>query len=174
MPSVFTVRRIENAVKRLKKQYDAADPYEIASRMGFMVEFHEYPTLLGFCCKVLGNTVIALNTKAPRDERKCVCAHELGHIILGHMRSEDFTAMHYCELSNMEYWFEAEANCFAAALLIEDEELLEAIACYRTADRIASALRVYPEILQAKLETMRAKGRSVPRLESTGRAWKRG
>lgn len=174
MLSLFTVRRIENAVKRLKKQYDASDPYEIANRMGCMVEFHEYPTLLGFCCKVLGNTVIALNTRAQRDERKCVCAHELGHIVMGHMRNEDFATMHYCELSNMEYWFEAEANCFAAALLIEDEELTDAMDCYRTADRIAAALRVCPEILQAKLEMMRSRGKNVPRLESNGRAWRRG
>ncbi len=174
MPSLFTVRRIENAVKRLKRQYDAADPYEIAGRMDIMVEYHEYPRLLGFCCKVLGNTVIALNSRAPRDERRCVCAHELGHIVLGHIRSEGFTTMHYCELSNLDYWFEAEANCFAAALLIDDEELMDALDNYDTAERMAANLRVCPEILQAKMDMMRTRGKNVPRIESTGRAWRRG
>ena len=174
MLSLFTTHKIEKAVKRLKRQYDASDPYEIAGRMGFMVEYHEYPTLLGFCCKVLGNTVIALNTKAKRDERKCVCAHELGHIVLGHMRNEGFTAMHYCDLSNLDYWFETEANCFAAALLVDDDELMDALDDYGTADRVAAALRVCPEILQAKLEMMRARGKNVPRLDATGRAWRRG
>ena len=165
---------IARTAKKLVRKHGTSVPEQLAESMGIMVDYADHPSLLGFCGYMLGEPFIALNSRADDDTLRCACAHELGHIVLGHIRSEGFTTMHYCELSNLDYWFEAEANCFAAALLIDDEELMDALDNYDTAERMAANLRVCPEILQAKMDMMRTRGKNVPRIESTGRAWRRG
>ena len=64
--------------------------------------------------------------------------------------------------------FEAEANCFSAAYLTEEEDVLEAIQTYPDSARAAASLCLCPELFQTKILTMKAAGHNleVPELSS--------
>ena len=53
---------------------------------------------------------------------------------------------------------EAEANCFSAAYLTEDEDVLEAIETYPNSEMAAASLCVCPEIYRAKILSLNARG----------------
>ena len=101
-------------------------------------------------------------------------AHELGHLVLGHVKLAGMRAGRTEDLTNLTSRMEAEANCFAAALLISDEDALNAIRTYCELSRAAASLYVCPELLQAKARILSAKGCAVivPELPSSA-AWKR-
>ena len=175
MLSLKRLTQIENAAKRLSYKYHTQDPYELAAFLDIMVDLQEYEStdLLGFSCIVLNHNVIGINGGVEYDTRKCTCAHELGHIVLRHLRSPEFRLRHLCELSNMTAGFEAEANAFGASLLIGDDEALEAIRYYRNAKCAAASLYVCEELFLAKMDILRAKGHPLRQVELDGRkAWR--
>lgn len=168
------IERIECSAGKLKRRYGTSDPFRLAQLMDCIVDMEEYPHLLGFCNVIMGVRVIGLNSAADYYTRRCACAHELGHLALGHVRLSGFQFSHRADMSNLTSRFEAEANCFAAALLMRDEDTLEAIRTYGEAGRAAASLYVCPELLQAKVRILNAKGcaLSVPELPPGG-AWQR-
>ena len=169
-----TIEGIERIVCRLKRKHGTSDPFELAQSLDCIVDMESYPELLGFCNIILGVKVIGLNSNADYYTRRYACAHELGHIVLGHIKLAGMRIGHTRDLSNLNSRMEAEANCFAASLLISDEDALQAIQTYCELDRAAASLYVCPELLQAKARILYAKGCtvSVPELPS-GAAWKR-
>lgn len=152
------VKEIERKAATLKRKYDTSDPYELADCLSVMVDFEPYPDLLGFCNIVAGTVVIGLNSRADYDTRRCTCAHELGHIVLGHLKDPEYQMGHASALSNMTARFEAEANCMAAAYLIEDDDALEALQTYPDSAMAASCLSVCAEIYRAKILSLNARG----------------
>lgn len=155
-------------------RYGTSDPYELAEWLGCIVDFEDYPKLQGFCRIMLGVWVIGLNGRADYYTRCCACAHELGHIMLGHLKKVGFRPGHMSDFSNMTLRFEAEANCFAASLLMSDADTMEAIRTYDDPYRAAASMYVCPEIFQAKIHILNAKGHrlSIPEI-NYGAEWKR-
>lgn len=175
MLSLRRLKKIENAAKKLSLKYCTQDPYEIAAFLDIMVDLREYEgsDLLGFSCIVLNHNVIGINSGVGYYIRKCTCAHELGHIVLKHLRSPEFQLRHLCELSDMTEGFEAEANAFGASLLISDDEAMEAIQYYRDVKRAAASLYVCEELFLAKMDILRAKGHNLKHVELDGhKAWR--
>ena len=162
------VKEIERIAADLKQRYDTSDPYELADCLKVMVDFDSHPGLLGFCFQFPGKTVIGLNSRADYYTRRCACAHELGHIVLGHLQDPEYLLGHASELSNMKSRFEAEANCFSAAYLTEDEEVLESIETYPNSEMAAASLCVCPEIYRAKILSLNARGYDFAVPEITG------
>ncbi len=164
-----TINEIEKIVKQLIKKYNTNDPYELADWLNISVDFADHPDLLGFCSKILGNTYIALNARANYYTRRSGCAHELGHIVLKHLPKNDYVLKHACNLSNMSAKLEAPANCFGATLLMNDYDTIEAVQRHSEANRIAASLNVCPELLQAKIIILKAKGYdlTVPEIRSS-------
>ena len=152
------VKEIERIAADLKQRYDTSDPYELADCLKIMVDFDSHPGLLGFCFQFPGKTVIGLNSRADYYTRRCACAHELGHIVLGHLEDPEYQMGHASALSNMTARFEAEANCMAAAYLIGDDGALEALQTYPDSAMAASSLSVCPEIYRAKILSLNARG----------------
>ena len=163
------VNEIERIAADLKQRYDTSDPYELADCLKIMVDFDSHPGLLGFCFQFPGKPVIGLNSRADYDTRRCTCAHELGHIVLGHLEDPEYLMGHASALSNMTSRFEAEANCFSAAYLIEDEDTLEAIETYPNSAMAAASLCVCPEIYRAKILSLNARGYNFAVPEISGR-----
>lgn len=149
---------IEHLAQRVKQKYSTCDPYELADWFRIMVDFAPHPRLLGFCLCMLGNRVIGLNSNADVFTRRCACAHELGHHLLNHLRDPGFQLSHMTNLAPCNQRLEAEANAFAAALLMDDTETLEAIRTYPEARNAAAALHVCVELFYAKLESLNARG----------------
>lgn len=160
------VLEIERIAAGLKCKHDTSDPYELADCLKIMVDFDPHPELLGFCFRFPGMTVIGLNSRADYYTRRCACAHELGHVVLGHLEDPEYLMGHGGTLSNMTSRFEAEANCFSAAYLIEDKDALDIIETYPDSAKAAASLCVCPEIYRAKILSLNAKGRhfAVPKI----------
>ena len=173
MLSLTRAEEIERRAAELVKEHGTSDPELLAERMGIMLDYAEHPHLLGFCGVMLDVPFIALNSRADNDTLRCACAHELGHIALGHPLGDDLRVVRGTELANMEAEMEAEANCFAAALLVSDEDAMEAIREYGDAHAIAAELRICPELFAAKARLLQLKGYKVqpPDLRQIG-AWR--
>ena len=164
---------IARTAKKLAREHGTSVPDQLAESMGIMVDYADHPSLLGFCGYMLGEPFIALNSRADDDTLRCACAHELGHMALGHITGEELRVMRATELGNMEAEMEAEANCFAAELLVGDEDALEAIREYRDAARAAASLYIRPELFAAKMRLLRLKGYPVrvPAMRNIG-SWR--
>lgn len=154
------IKEIETLAGQVTAEYDTHDPYELADWLNYIVDLGDYPELLGFCLVAWDEQCIGLNARADCNTRRCACAHEVGHLLLGHLKDPRFILKHYSDLSNMTSLFEAEANCFAAALLIGDQEAVEAIQSYGDAQRAAASIYVCPELYDAKMRILNAKGAS--------------
>ena len=154
--------RIERIAKNLVRKSETRDPYALAERLGVCVDFAEHPELLGFSCAVLKNTYIGLNSDADEYTCRCACAHELGHVVLRHLRAGGSAVRCASDLSNMSSRYEAEANCFAATLLMDDQDVLEATGLYEDPQKAAASLYVCPELYQAKIRLLQLKGYDLP------------
>ena len=162
MIGVKVATRIERIAKNTIRKGETRDPYVLAKRLGVCVDFAEHPELLGFSSVVLRNTFIGLNSSADEYTCRCACAHELGHVVLRHLRAGGSAVRYANDLSNMSSRYEAEANCFAATLLMDDEDVLEAIALYGDPQKAAASLYVCPELYQAKIRLLQLKGCDLP------------
>lgn len=153
---------IRRKARQLVTRYSTADPIRLADRhLGIIVDYNEHPHLLGFSGRMLDQPYIGLNSNADEDTLRSVCAHELGHILLGHADSERLRVVRGTELADMESELEAEANCFAASLLLDDDETLEAIDRFQQIPQVAAQLCVRPELLIAELKLLRMRGYAV-------------
>ncbi len=161
MLSRVRAEEIEQRAASLAKEHATADPEMLAERMGIMLDYAEHPHLMGFCGEMLDVPFIALNSRLDDDTLRCVCAHELGHLALGHPLGDDLRVVRGGELSNMEAEMEAEANCFAAALLTDDDDAMEAIREYGDFRAVAAELRICVELMAAKAKLLRLKGYDV-------------
>lgn len=75
--------------------------------------FHIKPECRGVSIMMDGKPSILVDMSLPLDELRYTVAHELGHILLGHLSFRD---AHGTELPQAEM----EANAFAAALIVQD------------------------------------------------------
>ena len=169
------IERIERVAYKLARKYGTSRRRMNWPKVSIAWWIWELnPSLLGFCNVIMGVRVIGLNSNADYYTRRCACAHELGHLVLGHVKLAGMRAGRTEDLTNLTSRMEAEANCFAAALLISDEDALNAIRTYCELSRAAASLYVCPELLQAKARILSAKGCAVivPELPSSA-AWKR-
>lgn len=173
MLSLSRAEEIERRAAELAKEHGTSDPELLAERMGIMLDYAEHPHLLGFCGVMLEVPFIALNSRADDNTLRCACAHELGHLALGHTLGDDLRVVRGSELANMEADMEAEANCFAAALLVSDDDAMEAIREYGDARAAAAELCICPELFAAKARILQLKGYKVqvPDLRNIG-SWR--
>jgi len=161
MISLSRAEEIELRAAELAREHGTSDPELLAERMGIMLDYAEHPHLLGFCGVMLDVPFIALNSRADDNTLRCACAHELGHLALGHMLGDELRVVRGSELANMEAEMEAEANCFAAALLASDEDAIDAIREYGDAQSAAAQLCICPELFAAKARILQLKGYPV-------------
>ena len=132
------------------------NPFEIADMLDVSVEYDDIGKLKGYYCFMNRVRLIVINSALDDRMKRLVCAHELGHdrlhfhqAMLSPLRDEGFDSPAKAEI---------EANCFAAGLLIPDDEFIE-LACRGYTDRqIAMELGTFPEIVRIKARNMREKG----------------
>ncbi|MEG1525802.1 MAG: ImmA/IrrE family metallo-endopeptidase [Clostridia bacterium] len=163
--------KIVRLANQIVKRYGTRDPYELADWLNILVDFAPHPRLLGFSVIVFSKKVIGLNSRADANTRRCACAHELAHLVLAHHQDAQFQTNHLLNFSLREQRFEAEANVFAATLLLADAEMDEAIQIYPNAQSAAASLYVCAELFCAKLEILNAEGCHYRIPNATLRSW---
>ena len=115
-------RLICKKANQLVRFYRTRDPFEMIKGMNVILVFHPLEDIRGFYQYFQRNNIIYIDEGLDEFEKKFVCAHELGHMILHKKTNAIFmdTKTHF-----KSDRFEQEADLFAADLLISDELLAE-------------------------------------------------
>nr|PZM87930.1 MAG: ImmA/IrrE family metallo-endopeptidase [[Clostridium] cellulosi] len=140
-------KNIHARVKHLVQKYETRDPLKLARYLNIHVIHKEYsPHTKGYYIKTIRNKFIVVNSTLDEYSQRIVLAHELGHAIL-HSSEQIYFIREYTLFPVGPY--EAEANKFAAELLIDDYDIkdlrYESISC------IAGTLGVSEELVEYKL-----------------------
>lgn len=106
------IKRID--LNKVCKDYGARTiPYKHAPEIIKRLQFGK-PDVSGLTVIFEGGPVIFYNDSLPEQEVRFTVAHELGHILLGHLNYR-LDGGHKCP-----DFAEMEANCFAAAIIVND------------------------------------------------------
>ena len=152
------------------------DPFLIADSLGIPVHHLHHPEsrLPGLTCLVANRPSIFLNDayfdKLPsryhvyteeniHEDVLQVAAHELGHSCL-HRDQLRLAPIKEYEIFNVRTTLEAEANKFAAGILIDREEMLDLLATDLSILQVASKMHVNVNLLIYMIEILREEGMS--------------
>ena len=151
---------IKQEANRLKMKYQTDDPYEICRAMKIQVMKQPMgknaKSCKGFFLVSSRCKLIMINSDLPESIQRIILVHELGHADL-HSDSaisafHEFTFLD--DTDRMEY----EANIFAAELLLNAEDVFEALQQQMDFFQTASCLCVPPELLDFKLRILQREG----------------
>lgn len=119
-------------IRRLFRKYKTNNPFVIAEALRIAIWFLELdPECHGFALRTLRRKYIAINRDLSDEDKRIVCAHELGHLLLhkgiGYYFIEQNTLFRPGK-------YERQANEFAVSLLtcgenIEPDEPLDWFLC---------------------------------------------
>ncbi len=137
------------------------DPYALSEAWGIIVlrePMGEQPrSCKGFYLCQSRQRVIVLNSQLDEAWQRAVLAHELGHALL-HGDVRETRAFHEFSPYDAASQDEADADCFAAELLLSDESVLRAGAEGGDLLSVASLLGVPSELLALKWRDMEQRG----------------
>lgn len=109
--------RIKRTVEKLVNQYKTRNPYEIADRMGILVQKNPLGGIRGYYLLYSGIKCICINSEIKDIHTEyTVMAHELGHSVM----HEEERCMFFENTFYDKNKYEVQANRFAAELLIPD------------------------------------------------------
>jgi Zn-dependent peptidase ImmA (M78 family) len=109
---------IVGVANTIKGAYGTKNPFRIAEMRGIDVIFKNYnPSVRGYYTKLFDKKCIFVNSNYDNVAQAIICAHELGHAIL---HTDIIEIKHY---DDPDSTYEAEANIFAAALLLDQSRL---------------------------------------------------
>lgn len=113
---------IQRQTKKLFRKYQTNCPFTIAKMLNIHVVYLDLPmSVKGYCQHVLRRKFIVLNQNLEEEtERRFVCAHELGHMILHQGFSHYFLTRNTYFVSSK---YEREAHQFAIHLLLANCEM---------------------------------------------------
>lgn len=137
---------IGKIVKSLTRKYKTNNPFEICSCKDINIYYVPLGSLDGFYTENFRIKNIYINENLNSIQRKIVCAHELGHIVLRHRQNKLFLSKHTFFSTNR---YENQADKFTAELLIPDK-VLEELMDY-SVDQIAFALDLPVKLVKLKL-----------------------
>lgn len=113
---------IRNLVQSLVRKYNTRNPFEILRQKNVILVYAPLNGVRGFYQYFQRNHIIYIDENLSHSEKRFVCAHELGHMLLHKKANALFMDTH--TFFNTEK-YEVEANTFAAELLIPDELIFE-------------------------------------------------
>lgn len=142
---------IVKTASKLIDTYKTRDPFELIKALGIELMFDgNFSKLKGFYTVMNRQAYIVINSNLPEEEIKIVAAHELGHHML-HKRFATGKVIQEFELYDMTARPEYEANCFAAEILVSDQEITELINNGYSMEQIACILKTDINIVGIKL-----------------------
>ena len=134
----------------LAEQYQTNDPFALAESVGAEVVFADLGELKGLYTCIDDSRFLVIGNHLDEDTARIVCAHELGHDQLHRVLVHN-SFLRETDLFRMNDSTEYEANLFAAALLLPDDEVLEMARAGQTIDEIAASTRTDPNFVAERL-----------------------
>lgn len=140
---------IRKKADHLVRTYDTRDPYKMIEGMNNVLLI-EYPIIdaRGFYQYFQRMNLIYIDERLPLHEKKLVCAHELGHMILHKTCNAVF--MDTRTQFNTDK-FEIEANIFAAEILIPGEVIMENL--HLTIEQLSRLLGYEQKFIELRYES---------------------
>ena len=111
---------IKRLVDSLVRKYKTRNPFEIISHLNVIVIFYPLHGVKGFYQYFQRNNIIYIDEALSENEKKFVCAHELGHMFL-HKKANAIFMDSHTQLNTTKY--EIEADRFAMNLLLSDDDI---------------------------------------------------
>ena len=111
---------IKRLVDSLVRKYKTRNPFEIISHLNVIVVFYPFHGVKGFYQYFQRNNIIYIDEALSENEKKFVCAHELGHMFL-HKKANAIFMDSRTQLNTAKY--EIEADRFAMDLLLSDADI---------------------------------------------------
>ncbi len=143
------VETIVATAEHLMKKYHSRDPFEVAQMLHIHIWERELGGMKGFYNIISRERYIVINQNLSPEEKTAVCAHELGHDRL-HRHFAQYTPFKELCLYDMSCKPEREANIFAAAFLISEEDLSENL--HYTTQQLAQLLRTSEDYIKLRIE----------------------
>ncbi|MBQ9663911.1 MAG: ImmA/IrrE family metallo-endopeptidase [Oscillospiraceae bacterium] len=147
--------------RKLIRTYGTRDPFQLAEHLNIRVKFMDTRRQKAFCKKIMNHYFIFINQNLSEEMQRLSCAHELAHVLLHRDYLDTAAYLMNMELFDMRNRTEYEANLFAANLLIDDAELLEALREGKDIVSAAAAFDVNVNLMALKLAEMEKSGLPV-------------
>ena len=140
---------------QLAARFRTRDPFILAQELGVTVMLrHNFIRQKGAFCIIDRCAFIFINGNMSDQLQRLVCAHELGHALLHRQLAASGGAMLEFRLMDLTSRTEYEANVFAAALLLDDQELRDRLQCGEDVQSIARAMNVHVDLVLLRLQTL--------------------
>ncbi len=141
---------IVDYVKEIKKKHNSNNPFDICKLLDIEVIYIDLPKKVkGFYVKFFDSQFIYINCDIEDQEKKYICAHELGHALfheeVNSIFIRDKTLVNSAKLEN-------EADLFAACLLLNDDMFDYEKTGFTTIDQIALFSGVEKRLVQMKID----------------------
>ena len=139
---------IKKKADSLVRKHQTRNPFEIIQGMNVIVVFAPLCGVRGFYQYFQRNNIIYIDESLPEHEKKFVCAHELGHMLL-HKTANAIFLDSRTHLNTHRY--EVEADAFAMALLVGNELIAE----YHdsTIEQVSHLLGYRQELIKLRLNS---------------------
>lgn len=155
---------IEQKAIALSKKFYTSDPFELCDCLGITVQTDDIGSLKGMYVYIKRNRYIVLSDRLDTNMRRLVCAHELGHDQL-HREQAKYSFIQDSEVVDLIDRTELEANRFAAALLIDDEEFMELAREGESVENVAKRLNTDPNMVILKSRMLKNRGYRITAFE---------
>lgn len=132
------------------KKYKTRDPFQISKEKNIILVYAPLIDIRGFYQYFQRQHIICIDENLPDQQKKFVCAHELGHMIM-HKRSNAI----YMDTKTFfnTNKLEKEANEFAVNLLIPNEIIIEKATF--TTNQLSRLLGYEEEIIKLRLSSFK-------------------
>lgn len=145
----------------LIKEHGTNDPYEILNNLGaVLIPISIEAAFLGMFKVIDKKSYVIYNTHADEAIVRQVLAHELAHFLY-HKKYASEAELADFGFTQEASILEAEANTFAAHLLIDENELVETLEEGMTYMDLAKRLMVDENLLLYKLKSMKKRGLNI-------------
>ena len=168
------VRTTMHNPEALVRKAGSRDPFVIAEMLEIPVHhvYHPESKLPGLTAMALNRPSIFINDayfdrllqkdrhyteENAEDDIRQVCAHELGHCCK-HRTELKIAPIKEYEIFNVRTPREAEANTYAAGILIDKREMLEFLNSQMTILQVAAQMHVNVNLLIYRIEMLRREG----------------
>lgn len=138
---------IKKLADLLARKHKSRDPFEIITNLNVILVFYPLHGVKGFYQYFQRNNLIYVDEALSNQEKRFVCAHELGHMYL-HKKANAIFLDSRTQLNTTKY--EHEADRFAIDLLVSDD-IIETHLDYTT-EQLARALGYDKKLIEIRLK----------------------
>lgn len=157
----MTQKYIHTTVSALIREHHTRDPYVIARARGIELMPADLGSLRGMIQWINQKLFLFLNNTLDTQTRLLICAHELGHAVLHLETLQLMGGIQDITIFDCQHGTEAEANTFAADLLLSDRKMAACLVKGYSVEQTANMLYTTPELAAFKIASMAARGYPV-------------